>query len=145
MSEQNIKNVINNTLAGDDLKNALDFAQFLEANVLTVNGAKVSRNGKAVCYMHLDGGEDYPSPWTIWTHGDYSCEHEDVGESLKEIAWANVNKCDDCSSNCTTDERKVVFGREFEGLCSATMAFHKPGGEILECLKKLLEIRMKDC
>ena len=146
MSNQKTEDIMNNVLSGDVLKNALDFAAFLKENELTVNEAEISYQGKAVCYMHLDGGEDYPSPWTIWTEGDYSCERKDipVSEPLKEIAWANVNICGSCGGICAPGTRKTIFGKDFDNVCNADMAFYKPDAEALECVKKLVEIRKND-
>ena len=153
MSENNnesmyskIEDSISTALSGDTLKSALDFAGYLKANELTVNGAEISYKGNAVCYMHLDGGKDYPSPWTIWTQGDYSLEHEDmpIDEHMKEIAWANINVCGSCGSDCSPGALKVIFGKEFENVCSADMAFYIPDAETLECVKKLLDMRKND-
>ena len=153
MSEQNntspyyeLEETINTILTGDTLKSALDFVDFMKANDLTINGAEISYDSKPVCYMHLDGNKDYPSPWTIWTEGDYSREHEDIpmDERMKEIAWANINTCDDCGAGCSPGNRKMIFGKEFDNVCSADMAFYMPDAETLECLKRLLEMRKND-
>ena len=144
MSEQKLENMINAVLSGDLQKNALDFAQYLRDNEMTVAGAEISYNGKVVCYMHLDGNKDYPGPWTIWTEGDYSSEHKDIpmDERMKEIAWANVNTCGSCGGDCSPGKRKMIFGKEFDKVCNADMAFYKPDAETLECVKKLLKMRM---
>lgn len=138
-----MKNIFNDSLSGEALKNALDFAEYLKANEMTVSGSEVSYKGKVVCYMHIDGGKEYPNPWTIWTEGDYSHEHINVlmDEHMKEIAWANVNICGKCGSSCAPGKRKMIFGKEFDNVCSADMAFHIPNAEILDCIKKLLEMR----
>ena len=143
MSEQKIENIINNVLSGDALKNALDFAEYLNANKMTANGAEISYQGKPVCYMHLEGAEDYPGPWTIWTEGDYRSEHEDVpmDDNMKEIAWSNVNTCGDCGGDCSPGKSKLIFGKKFDNVCNADMAFYIPDAETLKCVKKLLEMR----
>ena len=143
MSDKRIEDTMREALSGDALKHALDFAEFLNANGMVVNGAEVSYNGKVVCYMHLEKGQDYPSPWTIWTDGGYSCEHEDVpmDEHLKEIAWANINKCGNCGSKCAPGTRKTIFGKAFDDVCSADMAFYVPDAKTQECVKKLLMMR----
>ena len=128
-------------LTGDTLASALDFAEYLNANGFTVKEAEVSYKGKAVCYMHLDSGDEYPGPWTIWSEGDYSSEDAMPDDGMKEIAWANVNICGSCGGSCSPGKRTTIFGREFDGVCNAAMAFYKPSGETLECVKKLLEIR----
>jgi len=131
-------------LSGDTLKNALDFAVYLKENGMIAGGdhGEVSHQSKCVCYMHLDGAAEAPGPWTIWTEGDYSGEHED--ERMKEIAWAHVNFCGSCGGDCKPGMRKIIFGREFNNVCHAVMAFRDPDAEALECIKKLLEMRKND-
>ena len=113
---------------------------------MSVEGAEVRYNGKIVCYMHLDGSPDEPGPWTIWSDGDYSSEHKDfpIDEKIKEIAWANINKCRSCGGKCSPGKNKVIFGKGFDNVCSADMAFYKPNYETLRCVKKLLEIRKRE-
>ena len=142
-----IENVINDLLTGDVQKNAQDFIAYLKANEMTV-ASEVSYNGKSICYMHLDGQEGYPSPWTIWTDGDYSWEYEEVpmDEHMKKIAWAHVNTCagENCPGKCHPGKSKVILGKEFDNVCNADMAFHVPDAETLACVKKLLEMRKVD-
>ena len=102
---------------------------------MIVNGAEISYNGKPICYMHLDSAKEYPGPWTIWTEGDYRIER------MKEIAWANVNVCGDCGAACSPGKRKVIFGKAFDNVCSADMAFYIPNVDTLACVKKLLTMR----
>jgi len=146
MSEQQIEKTINDVLSGDVLKNALDFVEYLKANGMVAGGehGAVNYQGKPVCYMHLDDTTERPGPWTIWTEGDYSSEHKDVpiDENMKKIAWANVNTCASCGCDCSPGKRKVIFGKEFDNVCGAVMAFYMPNAETLECVKKLLEMRI---
>jgi len=144
MTEKCVETVMKENLSGDNLKNALEFAKYLKTNEMTVNGAEVSYNGKPVCYMHLDSGTDYPSPWTIWTSsGGYEKEHQDIPlcEDMKKIAWTNVNICGKCGGGCQPGSTKVIFGKEFENVCSSDMAFHVPSSEALEVIKKLIEMK----
>jgi hypothetical protein len=146
MSDQKIENIINDALTGDAQKNALDFAEFLAANEMIAGGehGEVSCKGKSVCYMHIDGAAEEPGPWTIWTEGDYSGEIEDVpmDERIKKIAWANVNICASCGGDCSPGQRKMIFGKEFDNVCNAAMAFNNPDAATLECVKKLLIMRI---
>ena len=141
-----LEETIHAVLADEILKSALDFVGYLKANDLVVNGIEISHNEKAVCYMHLDDKKDYPSPWTIWTEGDYSSEHEDIpmDNCMKEVAWANINICGDCGAGCSPGKRKIIFGRAFDDVCNADMAFYMPDAETLECVKKLLEMRVNN-
>jgi len=146
LTNQSIVDIMNNCLSGDELKNALDFAAYLEANEMIVNGAERSYKGKPVCYMHIDAAREYPGPWTIWSEGDYSSEHADIpiDQHIKEIAWAHINTCGDCPAGCSFGKRKAVFGRQFDNVCNADMAFHIPNAQTLECVKKLLEMRKRE-
>ncbi|MCL1882404.1 MAG: hypothetical protein FWF81_01445 [Defluviitaleaceae bacterium] len=134
MSE--LKNLINNSLNGEMLANALDFAVFLDENDMSVKESEVSFQNEVVCYMHIDSGEEEPSPWTIWTEGNYSNEIEGVpiDEHTKEIAWEHINICASCG-DCNPGQRKVIFGKEFDNVCNADMAFYRPNVEMLECIK----------
>lgn len=138
---------INNVLSGATLQNALSFAAYLRENDIIAGGKHgvVRYRDKDVCYIHMDGAEQLPGPWTIWTEGDYSAEHKDVplDEHMKEIAWAHVNFCTNCGGGCNPGTDKTILGRDFAGVCSAAMAFNDPDAETLECVKKLLEMRIK--
>ncbi|MCL2620192.1 MAG: hypothetical protein FWD97_04570 [Defluviitaleaceae bacterium] len=122
---------------------AQSFLGWLKDEDMVVAGAEVSFNGSVVCYTHIDDGTEYPSPWTIWTDGDYSIEPTGfpISDKAKEIAWANVNKCSDCGAGCAPGTDKAIFGREFMGVCGASMAFYKPEGDTLEAVKTLLNMR----
>ena len=67
-----------------------------------------------------------------------------MDEPMKEIAWAHINICASCGGKCSPGKGKTVFGKEFDNVCNADMAFHVPSAETLECVKKLLEMRKKD-
>jgi len=138
----NLKNLIKDSLNGDILANALDFASFLEKNDMLFKDNAVSFQNEVVCYMHIDIGEEEPSPWTIWTEGDYIREIKVVpmDEQTKEIAWAHINICASCG-DCSPGQQKVIFGKEYNNVCNADMAFYRPDAETLECVKKLLLMR----
>ena len=125
-----------------------NFMEWLKANAMMFEDGQVSYKGACVCYMHLDDGEEMPSPWTIWSDGDYSRIDESVplDEHMLEIAWANVNTCtgDECPGKCGSGKDKIIFGKTFENVCNADMAFYIPCAETLECVKKLLLIRKND-
>ena len=140
-----IEDIINEVLIGDTLKNALDFTAFLENNDMIAGGehGEVSYKGKCVCYMHLGGSTQKPDPWTIWIDGNYNDEQEDISINThtKELAWANVNICTSCGCGSQPGKRKIIFGKEFDNVCNADMAFYAPDSQTLECVKQLLIMR----
>ena len=148
MSGNNTKTfeeTVADVLKDDSQKNALDFAAFLKDNNMVAGGQHggVSYKGNVVAYIHMDGKAEMPGPWTIWPNGDFSSEPEGFvfDGSMKEIAWANVNICSSCGSKCAPGSRKTLFGKEFDNVCGAVMAFNNPDANTLECVKKLLEMK----
>jgi len=142
MSSQNFEAAILEVLKGETQKNALDFAAFLRTNDMVAGGkhGEVTYKGKTFTYIHMDGEPEMPGPWTIWPDGDFSRMPEGFAfdETIKKIAWANVNPCGNCGSKCAPGSRKIVFGKEFDNLCGSVFAFHNPDADTMECVKQLL-------
>ena len=135
MSEYSMEKIIGEVLTGVTKHNALDFAAFLEANEFHAGGdhGAVTYKDEAVCYIHLDGSDQAPGPWTIWLMSDYSAPHKDIpiDEQMKKIAWANVNTCGNCGGGCSPGTRKTIFGQVFDNVCSTDLAFYNPDAKIL--------------
>ena len=147
MSNQKIEALINEVLKGGSRKNALDFVAYLHDNEMIVgeNHSEVSYNGESICYMHIDGSDQAPGPWTIWSDDNAIYEHGDASldEHTKEIAWARANVCGSCGGDCSPGKHKTIFDKEFDNICSSTFMFTNPDAETLECVKKLLAMRKK--
>ncbi|MCL2376987.1 MAG: hypothetical protein FWC76_06265 [Defluviitaleaceae bacterium] len=150
MTEKNIKDVIGNVLSGDAQKRALDFVTYLELNDMPPNCVHgdlwmAGYNDNCVCYIHIDGAAQNPGPWTIWPDGSYASEPEGfaIDEHTKQLALAHVNICGSCGEACSPGTRKTVFGKDFDNVCGATMAFNNPDDEALNCVKKLMEMRKR--
>jgi len=143
VSARTFEEMIKNTLTGETQKNALDFAAFMVANGMTTgeNHGTVVYNGKVLAWMHMDGKQDLPGPWTVWPDliGTMP-EGFDFDDNLKKIAWKNVNICASCGSDCAPGSKKNIYGKEFENVCGAILAFTDPDAETLKCLKRLMEL-----
>ena len=135
---------INITLKGETKRNALDFAAFLKANDLATgetHGTVVYKDN-VFAYLHMDGKPEMPGPWTIWPDLDGTVpDGFTLDDSMKEIAWKHVNICADCGSGCAPGSSKTIYGKEFENVCGAILAFTDPDSQTLECVKKLMELR----
>jgi len=147
MSELNTKSfeeTIVNILEGKTRENALAFAAFLKAsNMITgENHGTVVYQGNVLAWMHMGGKPEMPGPWTIWPDLDGSVpEGFAFDAAMKEIAWKHVNICGNCGSECAPGSRKTIYGKEFDNVCGAILAFTDPDCETLECVKNLLELR----
>jgi len=104
-----IEKTINDVLKGEAQKNAMGFLVFLNVNEMLAGGehGAVSYKGNAICYLHIDGEEQPPGPWTVWIDGDYN----NISENrIKEIAQKNVNICASCGCDCSPGSSKSIFG-----------------------------------
>ena len=143
MNTQTFEEMIKNTLTGETQKNALDLAAFMAVNGITTgeNHGTIVYNGIVLAWMHMDGSPDLPGPWTVWPDliGTVP-EGFDFNDTMREIAWKNVNTCASCGSDCTPGSKKNIFGRDFDNVCGAILTFTDPDAETLKCLKRLLEL-----
>ena len=141
--------VNNSKLSGDALKNALDFIAYMRANEMPpdpndYNWFKYLNQN--VCVIMLD----FPAAgsWEIfWSDCDVYCngvEHSQVDEQLKKFAQAHPNPCSMEHKKCLKGRRKMIFDKEFDCLCTSTMAFENPNAEALDFIKKLAEMRKQD-
>ena len=161
MSKKRIEEVISETLEGNSQKNALDLASYLRANEIALEESEsyweVEYKGKVLCFILINGSDQAPGPWTIWSDQEpgtwtswsdegYIHEHKDcsVDEHTKKVAWDNVNFCASCGGDCSPGRRKTILGKEFDNLCSSAMAFTNPDLEALDCIKKMISIRKSD-
>lgn len=144
--EKKIENIFKETVTGDVLKNALDFAEFLNANKMVHVAEKheILYKGERVCYVDMFKDRNV---WTVWTEGDYSneCNGFSIDERTKEIAWKYANKCGNCDGqSCNPGINKIIFGKEFSNICNGAcvdIKFDNPDVEALSGLKRLLEMR----
>ena len=148
--EKSIGYKINNAMAGDARKNALDFTAFLLANGITPechesgDGWSVMYSGESIGFIVITGAEQFPGPWTLWFN---SCDFGDgaADYDLKEAAWTHASICGHFSSggkNCGCGNqpgfRRVIFGKTFENRCHSPLMFHNPDAKTLEYVKRLM-------
>jgi hypothetical protein len=63
----------------------------------------------------------------------------------KEVAWQHVDifgNCGGCGN--PGGSHKTILGKEFDNVCITTFRFDNPNAEEIECIKKLIQIRIKD-
>ena len=116
MSKKRIEEVISETLKDGAQKNALDFVRFLREKEIPLeesdNYWEVKYRDKGICFMWIDGTDNKPGPWTIWSNGDY--DNFLVDDHIKELAWANINPCGSCGEACSPGSSKMVFEKKYE-------------------------------
>jgi len=149
MSEQKtIENMLKDNLSGDLLANALDLVDYLKKNGMT-NGTnpgdtRFYYKGELMCIFITFKNEHNPSGGLMI----FDCPltgHEGfpIEESVQEFVRAHVNKCGSCGGDCGHEQRgatKVIFGKEYDNLCSSEVAFFDPDAEAVEKIKKLMDL-----
>jgi len=142
-----IEDDLSNALSGDKLKNALDFIAYMKESGMTAHAEHTGAfeyNGEWVCIVCVIPIDGVPG-WTIFDN-PLTSKFDDfpVDESLKEFAWAHVNICTSCggSSGCGSQpgRRKVIFGKEFENVCTSDVAFWSPDADALGKIKRMIDI-----
>jgi hypothetical protein len=92
-------------------------------------------------YSNVDDTSE-PEGWVFWSDSfvsDIFSEYK-VDEHTKEIAYNHVD-----IGTCGGGTKVNVFGKEFYPVCNGTtFRFNNPNSEEIECIKKLIELRIKD-
>ena len=122
----------------DELTCLISFHEFDEAT-LNIVRQKIEEAGNRFA-------NDTTPSWNIccWQHNNdiYELDSFPVDEGLKEFARANVWKCIYCGG-CGTPGggRRTVFGKEYDNACCNVFQFVNPDDEMLEKIKKLMELQ----
>lgn len=158
MPAKRIEEVITDVLREDARDHALDFVAYVRASGIPLEEGEgyweVAYQGRTVCSILIDGSGQAPGPWTIWSdqepgtwiawpEGDPHAASP-VDERTQAVAWAHVNPCASCGSDCSPGKRKTVLGKAFDNLCSSALAFTNPDAQALDCAKQMVAARKSD-
>ena len=168
MSKRKIEDVINefqigsDTEAKDFVKNALDFIAFLKTNNVALGDSdnnfwdgKYENN--VVCTISTYVSDEYgicfdtfmAPPHSWMTSFDDECSRDDtafsMNERTKEIIWKNIRYCDPtCGGKCSPGKQISILGKEIEKVCKCILAIYFLDAETVECMKKMVEGRIRD-
>ncbi|MCL2433959.1 MAG: hypothetical protein FWD16_05515 [Clostridia bacterium] len=151
MPVQTPEAAIQSKLSGDAKTNALDFAVYLRANDIQLDGneegsgwAVGGMTGNSLGYLMINGSDEFPGPWTFWFN---SCDfgNAPVSDVMKQTAWDHASPCgrEKCHAGwekCGGGNR-VMFGKEFGWLCHSPLMFNNPDAKTMEPMKQLMEIQ----
>ena len=147
MSEQEkkptLEEEINEKLIGEIKDNALNFVSFLRENNITHE-----RNGyqqyldEDVCNISIFGKKSW---FVYWNTSDVNdSDNANVSEDLKKFARNARNKCKGGHCDKSPGTSRKIFGKEYQNLCNATLAFCSPSGHYLDNIKELVKCRIRD-
>jgi len=136
---------IHGELTGEAQKTALEFAAFLRANKLTLerlddcDGWNVYIKGINSAFVQFFGDRNN---FNVVLHISTYDGESPVDDELKEFAWAHVVLCPQgCGGPKLCEEsqnRRTIFGKEYESTCQSPLAFIAPDAYDLIKVQKLM-------
>ena len=142
--KKTIESNLKENLSGDVLTNALDFVKFMKNMGMTADdGARFCYKDELMCIIITFKDKKHPSgAWFICDCPIYEHDEFSIDESIKNFTQANIQKCKGDICGCDHKERgatKMVFGKEYDNLCSSEVMFYNPDIEALKKIKILME------
>ena len=157
LKRNTMERVINKALTGDVQRNALELAAFFQENNITSKRQKTGYwadkiyficnfKGQSVCYISMNEHEQNSWYVTGDDSGEAWYENAPLDEHLKEIAWQNIDICEDYNAcgGCGSPgrmSRKIIFGKEFNNVCPVTIKFSNPDAAVVACMKAVFAAR----
>jgi len=143
--KKSIESNLKENLSGDVLTNALDFVTHLKSMGMTADdGARFSYKGELMCILiHFKDEKNPSGALFICDCPIYAHEQFPIDENVRNYVQASVQKCKGDVCGCDHKERgatKMVFGKEFDNLCSSEIMFMNPDAEAYEKIKVLMEL-----
>lgn len=132
---------------GNNLKNLMNFLEFLKDNKLTPrwqssNSWKVTYKNKSVCYVNLNDREKF---WMIrhsqFTRDQWFKDYDEYIENneLKEFVLGHINAPICVGRGCKGRENMTILGKHFDSVCNCwPLTVKNADGAILENSKKLV-------
>jgi len=140
--KKSIESNLKENLSGDALTNALDFVTYLKNMGMTADdGARFCYKDELMCII-IAFKNDTSSGWFICDCPFREHDGFTIDESIKSFVQANIQKCKGDSCGCDHGERgatKMIFGKEYDNLCSSEIMFYNPDAEALKKIKVLME------
>ena len=148
MSKQ-IEDYIDENLIDEAKTVALEFVTFLRNNNIEFykdNGPcwkdkiyywlKYDEN--CVAFIVINDLDEPENLWTVWSDDSAVFKNDIIDEEINNIAWNHVDFCGHCGS-CSGGKKKIIFGKEFDGVCGCTFRVDNPKRSDLPFLKKMIE------
>jgi len=153
-----IEDVINDIITDRDMKKlALDFAEHMRKNKMTLRDARFTNafkavyKGKCICYVRLKKNSDCIEKfWIITPYLEHIGEYEKsiIGEGLQSFIWDNVHYCRFCRTPChghLPGMDITLLGKEIKSVCRGRQPIwvFDPDETAVNCIKRLLEFEQK--
>ncbi len=152
--DSNIIDDILRELDAEEQETALAFVRILQKAHLTFHRDTspywkdkiyywVQSGEDCVCFIAIKDPDEKENHWTIWSDDMAFDGHfcTLVDESVRDMAWRFVDFCGQCGS-CGGGRHKVIFGKDFDGVCGCTFRIDNPGADTLPFLEAMVSLRL---
>ena len=75
----------------------------------------------------------------LWSDDSTAFSNDIIDDEIKNNAWNFIDFCNYCGS-CNGGKNKIIFGKEFDGVCGCTFRVDNPQRSDLPFLKKMVEL-----
>ena len=145
-----IEDYIKENLVGEAQATALMFVAFLIDNNIEFykdNGSCwknkiyywLKFNGECIAFIAINDPDEPENLWTVWSDDNVAFSTDIMDDEIKNMAWNYIDFCGHCGS-CGGGKKKIIFGKEFNGVCGCTFRLDNPQWSDLPFLKKMVEI-----
>ena len=144
-----IEEIILEYLDGEPKQSLLELLEFCRANGIkylwsATNIWKLQLKGKTAGMIYIGKGpcqkDNITKNW--WCTHIPVVEEVIIKENLTEVIHKNVFLCVHGQKSCGSGKTATIFGKEFHGVHG--VLFKNPDAETLDCIRKLLEYRIKN-
>ena len=150
MMTKQIEDYINENLIDEAKAVALEFVAFLRNNNIQFykdNGSYwkdkiyywLKFKGECVAFIVIKDPDEPENLWTVWSDDSTAFSNDIMDNKIKNNAWKHIDFCGHCGS-CSGGKNKIIFGREFDGVCGCTFRVDNPQRSDLPFLKKMVEL-----
>lgn len=95
--------------------------------------------GECVAFIAINDPDEPGNLWTVWSDDSAAFSTDIMDDEIKNNAWNHIDFCGNCGS-CGGGKNKIIFGKEFNRVCSCTFRLDNPQWSDLPFLKKMVEI-----
>lgn len=150
MMAKQIEDYINENLTDEAKAVALEFVAFLRNSNIELykdNGSCwkdkiyywLKFKDKCVAFIVIKDPDEPDNLWTVWSDDSTAFCNGIMEEEVRNNAWNHIDFCDHCGA-CGGGKNKIIFGKEFAGVCVCTFRVDNPKRSDLPFLKKMVEL-----
>ena len=150
MMTNQIEDYIKESLIDEAKALALEFVDFLRNNNIEFYNDNsccwkdkiyywLKFKGECVAFIAIKDPDEPKNLWTVWSNDSTAFSNDIMDDEIKNNAWNHIDFCAHCGS-CNGGKNKIIFGKEFNGVCGCTFRVDNPQRSDLPFLKEMVKL-----